>query len=45
MGTVTRDAGPDFEDLQIVKDAGNHPDFYEPVWCAAALEILGIEAD
>jgi hypothetical protein len=39
------DEEPDFEDLQVVKDAGNHPDFYEPVWCAAALDILGIEAD
>lgn len=39
------DEFPDFEDIQVVKDAGNHPDFYEPVWCAAALEILAIEAD
>ena len=39
------DEEPDFEDLEVVKDAGNHPDFYEPVWCGAALEILGIEAD
>lgn len=39
------DEDPDFEDLEVVKDAGNHPDFYEPVWCTAALEILGIEAD
>jgi len=39
------DEDPDFEDLEVVKDAGNHPDFYEPVWCAAALEILGIEPD
>src|SRR5215217_4209902 len=30
------DEDPDFEDLEVVKDAGNHPDFYEPVWCAAA---------
>jgi hypothetical protein len=39
------DEFPDFEDVEVVKDAGNHPDFYEPVWCAAALEILAIEAD
>jgi len=37
------DTDPDFEDVQVVKDAGNHPDFYEPVWCTAALDILGIE--
>ena len=34
---------PDFEDLQVVKDVGDHPDFYDPVWCTAALEILGID--
>ena len=39
------DEDPDFEEHEVVKDAGNHPDFYEPVWCAAALEILGIETD
>ena len=39
------DEDPDFEDPVVVKDAGDHPDFYAPVWCAAALEILGIEAD
>ena len=39
------DEDPDFEDLEVVKDAGNHPDFYELVRCAAALEILGIETD
>lgn len=39
------DEQPDFVDLQVLKDAGNHPDFYEPVWCTAALDILGIEAD
>jgi hypothetical protein len=38
------DEFPDFEDLEVVKDAGDHPDFYEPVWCTAALDILGIEA-
>jgi hypothetical protein len=39
------DEEPDFENLEVVKDAGNHPDFYEPVWCSAALELLGIEPD
>ena len=36
------DEFPDFESLDVVKDAGNHPDFYEPVWCGAATERLGI---
>jgi hypothetical protein len=41
------DTDPDFVGIEVVKDAGNHPDFYEAggVWCAAALEILGIEGD
>jgi hypothetical protein len=33
---------PDLVDIEVVKDAGDHPDFYEPVWCSAALELLGI---
>ena len=36
------DEFPDFESLEVVKDAGDHPDFYEPVWCEAAAELLGI---
>ena len=36
------DDEPDFVSLEVVKDAGNHPDFYDPVWCTAALELLGI---
>ena len=38
------DADPDFVSFEVLKDAGDHPDFYEPVWCDAALEVLGIEA-
>lgn len=38
------DEFPDFESLEVVKDAGDHPDFYEPVWCGAATELLGIGA-
>ena len=39
------DDEPDFESVEVVKDAGDHPDFYEPVWCTAALELLGITSD
>ena len=39
------DTDPDFAGIEVVKDAGNHPDFYEPVWCPAALGILGIEGN
>ena len=38
------DTFPDFGGIEVVKDAGDHPDFYDPVWCTAALELLGIEA-
>jgi hypothetical protein len=30
--------------LEVVHDRGPHPDFYEPVWCSAAIELLGIPA-
>lgn len=54
-GTVTRDAGNlqylltfgeggEFLGVEVIKDAGGHPAFYEPVWCNAALELLGIPA-
>jgi hypothetical protein len=38
--------GEDHEllDLEVLKDAGGHPDFYDPVWCEAAVELLGIPA-
>jgi hypothetical protein len=53
VGRVTRDAGNlqymtfwgedhEFLGLEVVYDKGNHPDFYEPVWCAAAIDLLGI---
>jgi hypothetical protein len=53
IGRVTRDAGDlqyltfwgadhEFLGLDVVHDKGNHPDFYEPVWCSAAIELLGI---
>jgi hypothetical protein len=36
------DTDPDFVGIEVVKDAGHHPDFYDPVWCTAALDLLGI---
>jgi hypothetical protein len=32
----------EFLGLEVLKDAGGHPDFYDPVWCEAAIELLGI---
>jgi hypothetical protein len=34
----------EFLGVEVLKDAGGHPDFYEPVWCEAAIELLGIPA-
>jgi hypothetical protein len=53
VGRVTLDAGNiqfltfwganhEFLGLEVVHDRGKHPDFYEPVWCSAAIELLGI---
>jgi len=39
---VSFDENGDFVDLQVLKDAGGHPDFYDPVFCEAATEALGI---
>ncbi len=36
------DEFPDFESDDVVKDAGDHPGFYEPLWCEAITEQLGI---
>jgi hypothetical protein len=38
------DEAPDFEDLEVVKDARQASGYPEPVWCAAALEMLGSSA-
>jgi len=29
-------------DVQVLKDAGGHPDFYDAVFCAAATSYFGI---
>jgi len=53
IGRVTLDAGNlqyltfwganhEFLGLEVVHDRGKHPDFYEPVWCSAAIDLLGI---
>jgi hypothetical protein len=53
IGRVTRDAGNlefvtswgadhEFLGLDVIRDRGHHPDFYEPVWCTAAVVLLGI---
>ena len=53
IGRVTRDAGniqfrvsfdadDNVVDFEVVHDHGDHPDFYDPVWCDAAIELLGI---
>jgi hypothetical protein len=26
----------------VISESGDHPDFYGPVWCAVALELLGM---
>ena len=55
IGRVSRDAGNlqfltfwgedhEFLGLEVIHDRGDHPDFYEPVWCTAAIELLGIPA-
>ena len=55
MGRVTRDAGniqfrvsfdadDNVVDFAVIHDRGDHPDFYDPVWCDAAIELLGIPA-
>lgn len=55
VGRVTLDAGNlqymtfwgedhEFLGLEVVYDRGHHPDFYDPVWCSAAIELLGIPA-
>jgi hypothetical protein len=36
------DENGDFVDVEVLKDAGGHPDFFDPVWCEAATEALGI---
>ncbi len=39
---VSFDENGDFVGVQVLKDAGGHPAFYDPVWCEAAVEALGI---
>ena len=39
---VTFDENGEFVDVEVLKDAGGHPDFYEPVFCEAAVAALGI---
>ena len=34
----------EFLGVKVVRDAGGHPDFYEPVSCEAAIDLLGIAA-
>jgi hypothetical protein len=53
IGRVTRDAGSiqflvsfdendEVVDFQVIHDHGDHPDFFDPVWCGAAIDLLGI---
>jgi hypothetical protein len=39
---LTFDETGEVVDVNVIKDAGGHPDFFDPVWCEAATSAFGI---
>jgi hypothetical protein len=39
---VSFDENDEVVDFQVIHDHGDHPDFFDPVWCGAAIDLLGI---
>ena len=40
---LTFDDNGELVDVTVLKDAGGHPDFSDPVWCAAASAAFGLQ--
>jgi hypothetical protein len=40
--TISFDAADKVTDVTVIADHGSHPAFYEDVWCATAVEALGL---